>query len=91
MRRMANEPHLRSRREALGLSQEQLAALLGVTQGTVSRNETAVRPDRRYSLSLDALAVRKAAGEDLVSLAESAAEEARQQREEQRESQKAAA
>jgi transcriptional regulator with XRE-family HTH domain len=60
---------LAERRRALGLSQEQLAALLGVTQGTVSRNENAADPDRRYALSLDALAMRKGQGEDLAATA----------------------
>lgn len=78
---MTNELSLRSRREALGLSQEQLAALLGVTQGTVSRNETAGKPDRRYVLSLDALGVRKTIGEDLIAAADLAAEEMKQERE----------
>ena len=59
-------PPLASRRKALGLSQEQLAAILGINQATVSRNETAADPDKRYILSLDALAVRNAAGEDLA-------------------------
>lgn len=67
---MANDLTLVDRRKGLGISQDQLAALLGVTQGTVSRNETAENPDRRYVLSLDALAARKAAGEDLVAASE---------------------
>jgi predicted transcriptional regulator len=66
---MDAEPTLAERRKALGLSQEQLAALLGVTQGTVSRNETAADPDRRYVLSLDALTVQHKAGEDLAARA----------------------
>lgn len=77
---MAHDSPLVDRRKALGLSQDQLAALLGVTQGTVSRNETAERPDRRYVLSLDALSVRKTIGEDLVAAAEDAAEELKQER-----------
>lgn len=65
-------PTLAERRKAMGLSQEQLASLLGITQGTISRNETADDPDRRYILSLDALAVRHAAGENLAATAEQA-------------------
>lgn len=67
---------LAGRRKALELSQEQLAHLLGITQGTVSRNETATEPDRRYALSLDALATRKAGGEDLAATAAMMAAEA---------------
>lgn len=66
---MDKDPSLAARRKALGLSQEQLAALLGVTQGTVSRNETAAAPDKRYSLALDGLAARKEGGEDLIAAA----------------------
>lgn len=64
---------LLARRKALKLSQEQLAHLLGVTQGTVSRNETAADPDRRYVLSLDALAVRAGQGANLAAEADSLA------------------
>lgn len=66
---MEDATSLTARRKALGLSQEQLAALLGITQGTVSRNETAAEPDRRFVLSLDALAARKGQGEDLAATA----------------------
>lgn len=69
---MDSSPTLADRRKAMALSQEQLASLLGVTQGTVSRNETAADPDRRYVLSLDALAVRHGAGENLATTAEQA-------------------
>lgn len=69
MHRMDDATSLTARRKALGLSQEQLAALLGITQGTVSRNETAAAPDRRFVLSLDALAMRKEQGEDLAETA----------------------
>lgn len=50
------------KRRTLGLTQTQLAELLGVKQSTVSRNENAAEPDRRYVLSLEALAVRKGLG-----------------------------
>mgnify|MGYP001600102819 CR=1 FL=1 len=63
---ISNPITLADKRKALGLTQEELAGLLGVTQGTVSRNETAPDPDRRYVFSLDALAARKAAGLSLV-------------------------
>ena len=63
-------PTLAERRKAMGLSQEQLASLLGITQGTISRNETTDDPDKRYILSLDALAFRHAAGENLATTAE---------------------
>lgn len=62
-----NQPaSLADRRKAIGLSQEQLALLLGVNQATVSRNENADSPDRRYVLSLDALTMRHDAGEKLA-------------------------
>lgn len=62
-----NQPaSLAERRKALDLSQEQLALLLGVNQATVSRNENAVDPDKRYALSLDALTMRHEAGEKLA-------------------------
>lgn len=67
--RMSDTNPIADRRKALGISQEQLATLLGITQGTVSRNETAADPDRRYLLSLDALAARKEQGEDLAETA----------------------
>lgn len=66
MRLMAIETELAVKRKALALSQAGLARLLGVTQGTVSRNETADVPDARYKLALDALAAKKAAGESLA-------------------------
>lgn len=50
------------KRRSLGLTQAALAGLLGVKQSTVSRNETAAEPDRRYVLALEALAVRKGLG-----------------------------
>lgn len=69
------KPDLAKRRkDELELSQEQLATLLGVTQGTVSRNETADEPDKRFILSLDALAARKAQGENLAATAASLAQ-----------------
>lgn len=73
---MGNATDLAERRKALGLTQEQLAALLDVSQGTVSRNEGGAAPDRRYELSLDGLAHRKERGEDLAALAEAARIEA---------------
>lgn len=73
---MSDTLDLAARRKALGISQEQLAWLLGVTQGTVSRNETAADPDRRYQLSLDALAARKEQGEDLAETAKALADAA---------------
>lgn len=57
---MAQEPNLVARRKALRLSQSQLAELLGVTQATVSRNETATAPDLRYCLALEAIEMREA-------------------------------
>lgn len=74
MTNMTEPDDLAKRRKALGLNQEQLSHLLGITQGTVSRNETAADPDRRYVLSLDALAVRKDGGEDLAETARQIAE-----------------
>lgn len=56
-------------RRSLGLSQIQLAALLGVTQGTVSRAETSEAPDRRYVLAMEGLAARADKGDDLVAAA----------------------
>lgn len=54
MRCMA-KPSLKERRKALGYSQSALAETLGVTQATVSRSETAIVPDARYVLALEAL------------------------------------
>ncbi len=62
---MGTQPTLADKRRALNLSQAELAKLLAVDQSTVSRNETAPKPDRRYVLALDALAVRKGLGEKL--------------------------
>lgn len=62
---MADVETLKGRRLALELSQQELAALLGITQATVSRNETAADPDRRFLLALEGLAARKAGGENL--------------------------
>ena len=60
MRRMM----LRDTRKALGLSQADLAAKLGVTQGTVSRMETGAQPfDERTKLAVDALRMRAEAGD----------------------------
>lgn len=70
--RMNQPASLADRRKAIGLSQEQLAFLLGVNQATVSRNENATAPDRRYILSLDALSARHAAGENLSEQARAA-------------------
>ncbi|MGJ8477282.1 helix-turn-helix domain-containing protein [Sphingobium yanoikuyae] len=47
---------IRAIRDALGLTQAQLAAQLGVTQSTVSRLETGeITPDRRTMLAAHAL------------------------------------
>lgn len=73
---MDDATSLTKRRKALDLKQSELAVLLGITQGTVSRNEAAHEPDRRFELSLDALAARKEQGEDLAATAR-AMEEAR--------------
>ncbi len=59
---MLDQTSLADKRRALGLTQADLAALLGVRQSTVSRNENAETPDKRYVLSLEALAVRKGLG-----------------------------
>lgn len=73
IRQCMNQPaSLADRRKALELSQEQLALLLGVNQATVSRNENAEQPDRRYALSIEALAMRKERGEDLAATAQQA-------------------
>lgn len=71
LRLMEAAPSLAERRKALGLSQEQLALLLGVTQGSISRHENGsnARTDPMYALSLDALAMRKDQGEDLAATA----------------------
>lgn len=66
MAAMATQRTLAEKRSDLDLSQAQLASILGIDQSTVSRNETAVDPDRRYVLALDALAVRKGLGERLA-------------------------
>lgn len=47
------------RRKRLNLTQAELANHLGVSQATVSRNETAGEPDRRYELALEALESRQ--------------------------------
>lgn len=49
---------LAKRRKALGLSQAALAQLLGMTQASVSRNETAEKPDQRFVLALEAIELR---------------------------------
>lgn len=49
---------LADRRRDLGLSQTDLAALLGISQAAVSRAENDDRSDKRYSLSLEALELR---------------------------------
>lgn len=69
MRLMDIQPSPKDRRVDLNLSQQELATLLGVTQATVSRNETAAEPDRRYMLALEGLSARKDAGEDLAATA----------------------
>lgn len=49
-------------RTALGLTQQQLAEKLGVTQATVSRLETgSIKPDGRTKLALEALRLKAAA------------------------------
>jgi transcriptional regulator with XRE-family HTH domain len=58
---MEQKSHLAERRKALGLSQAQLADLLGVNQATVSRNENAAEPDMRFCLALEALELRRKA------------------------------
>lgn len=58
---MSTESTLAARRKALGLSQAQLAEEFGITQGSVSRNETAAEPERRFVLALEALEARAAA------------------------------
>jgi DNA-binding transcriptional regulator YiaG len=49
---------LAERRMALGLSQGELAATLGITQTVVSRCENAAKPNRRYDLALEAIELR---------------------------------
>lgn len=51
---------LAKRRKALGLSQAELAQMLGMTQASVSRNETADKPDMRFVLALEAIELRSA-------------------------------
>jgi transcriptional regulator with XRE-family HTH domain len=57
---MEQHAPLAIRRKALGLSQAQLAAMLGLTQATISRNEKAEIPDRRFVLALEAIEARQA-------------------------------
>ncbi|HEX8414753.1 MAG TPA: helix-turn-helix transcriptional regulator [Sphingomicrobium sp.] len=53
---------IKSIRKALGLSQADLAARLGLTQGTVSRFENGVLPvDERTKLAVEALRMKAAA------------------------------
>lgn len=51
---------LRERRQALGLSQEQLAAALGVRRLTIIRLERAAELPRVYDLAMEALEKRHA-------------------------------
>lgn len=51
---------LAKRRKALGLSQAELAQMLGMTQASVSRNETAAKPDMRFVLALEAIELKSA-------------------------------
>lgn len=53
------KPTLKERRKALNLSQEELAAELGVSQAAVSRCENANSSDKRYALALEALELRR--------------------------------
>lgn len=50
---------MRDRREALGLSQDQLAAELGVTRLTIIRQEKRTACARVYDLALEALETRR--------------------------------
>ena len=50
---------LAERRKALGLSQSELAAEMGVSQAAVSRSENSNTSDRRYALALEALELRR--------------------------------
>lgn len=52
---------LAERRMALGLSQGELAAMFGISQGAISRAENAERPSRRYELAIELLELRKKA------------------------------
>lgn len=53
---------VREARQALNLSQTELAKKLGVTQATVSRLETGnLTPDERTKLAIEALQMRAAA------------------------------
>lgn len=47
------------RRKALGLSQSELATVLGVSQAAVSRSENSNSSDKRYELALEALELRR--------------------------------
>jgi transcriptional regulator with XRE-family HTH domain len=51
---------LSDRRRALGLSQTELASLLGISQAAVSRAENSNSADLRYALALEALERRHA-------------------------------
>ena len=51
-------PTLSDRRKAIGLSQTELAAQMGISQAAVSRAENENRSDRRYELALEALETR---------------------------------
>jgi transcriptional regulator with XRE-family HTH domain len=69
---------LRRRRDALGMSQEQLADALGVYQTTITRWETGgreIRHPRILALALDALALRMGAGRFDPNAARSAPEQ----------------
>lgn len=55
---------MRSARKALGYSQTQLAAALGVQQSTISKLESGALPiDERTKLAVEALLMRAASGE----------------------------
>lgn len=56
---MDHDRTLAERRKALGFSQLALADELGVSQAVVSRTETAVEPDKRFVLALEALELRR--------------------------------
>ena len=59
IRLMTQELSLAQRRKAIGLSQAELAQILGMTQASVSRNETADKPDLRFVLALEAIELRQ--------------------------------